>query len=48
MGGITLARMPLDHVGINVPDVASAKEYYESLVPLVGFKPFSSGRDWIS
>lgn len=43
-----LTRMPLDHIGINVPDVASAQEYYDALVPLVGFKPFMSGADWFS
>ena len=40
--------MPLDHIGINVPDVASAKEYYDALMPLVGFEPFSSGADWFA
>ena len=40
--------MPLDHIGINVPDVASAQEYYDALMPLVGFQPFMSGEDWLS
>ncbi|WP_345037362.1 VOC family protein [Georgenia daeguensis] len=40
--------MPLDHLGINIPDVASAREYYDALMPLVGFEPFLSGEDWCS
>jgi catechol 2,3-dioxygenase-like lactoylglutathione lyase family enzyme len=40
--------VPLDHVGINVPDPASAKAYYDELMPLVGFEPFVSGDDWFS
>jgi catechol 2,3-dioxygenase-like lactoylglutathione lyase family enzyme len=40
--------MPLDHVGINVPDAASAREYYDELMPLVGFTPFVSGEGWFS
>jgi len=40
--------MALDHMGINVPDVASAREYYDALMPLVGFEPFMSGPDWAS
>lgn len=43
-----LARMPLDHIGINVPDVAVAREYYDALMPLVGFELFVSGEDWVS
>jgi catechol 2,3-dioxygenase-like lactoylglutathione lyase family enzyme len=30
----------LGHLGINVPDLASAKKYYAALMPLVGFEPF--------
>jgi catechol 2,3-dioxygenase-like lactoylglutathione lyase family enzyme len=40
--------MPLDHIGVNVPDVASARQYYDALMPLVGFQPFMSGADWFS
>jgi catechol 2,3-dioxygenase-like lactoylglutathione lyase family enzyme len=40
--------MALDHVGINVPDPVSAREYYDALMPLVGFQPFMSGADWFS
>ncbi|MPV37461.1 VOC family protein [Georgenia subflava] len=40
--------MPLDHLGINVPDVAPARRYYDALMPLVGFEPFVAGEDWFS
>jgi catechol 2,3-dioxygenase-like lactoylglutathione lyase family enzyme len=40
--------MPLDHIGINVSDILSAKDYYDALMPLVGFTPFGSGADWFS
>ena len=30
----------LGHLGINVPDLAAAKGYYDALMPLVGFDPF--------
>ena len=40
--------MPLDHLGINVPDVRAAREYFDALMPLVGFKPFFAGDDWFS
>jgi catechol 2,3-dioxygenase-like lactoylglutathione lyase family enzyme len=40
--------MPLDHIGINVPDVARARAYYDALMPLVGFKAFMAGDDWFS
>jgi catechol 2,3-dioxygenase-like lactoylglutathione lyase family enzyme len=40
--------MPLDHIGVNVPDVAAAREYYDALMPLVGFRPLMSGDDWFS
>lgn len=40
--------MPLDHVGVNVPDLAFAREYYDALMPLVGFRPFGSGADWFA
>jgi catechol 2,3-dioxygenase-like lactoylglutathione lyase family enzyme len=32
--------MPLGHLGVNVPDLASAKAYYDALMPLLGFEPF--------
>ena len=40
--------MPLDHIGLNVPDVAAARAYYDVLMPLVGFQPFLAGDDWFS
>ena len=40
--------MPLDHLGINVPDVAAARIYYDELMPLVGFASFFAGDDWFS
>jgi catechol 2,3-dioxygenase-like lactoylglutathione lyase family enzyme len=30
----------LDHVGVNVPDLAAAKTYYDVMMPLLGFEPF--------
>lgn len=41
------ADMPLDHLGINIPDVPPARDYY-GVMPLVGFKPFFAGDDWCS
>jgi catechol 2,3-dioxygenase-like lactoylglutathione lyase family enzyme len=29
--------MPIDHIGLGVPDVDAAKAYYDELMPLVGF-----------
>ena len=29
--------MPIDHIGLGVPDVAAAVAYYDELLPLVGF-----------
>ena len=40
--------MPLDHLGINVPDVRAARSYYDELMPLVGFASFFAGDDWFS
>jgi len=34
--------MPLGHLGINVPDLALAKAYYDDLMPLLSFEPFIS------
>ena len=30
----------LGHLGINVPDLAAAKHYYDALMPLVGFETY--------
>ena len=35
----------LGHLGLNVPDLAVAKRYYDELVPLVGFDEFFSAED---
>jgi len=35
----------LGHLGINVPDIAAAKHYYDELMPLVGFEPFIAAED---
>jgi catechol 2,3-dioxygenase-like lactoylglutathione lyase family enzyme len=32
----------LGHLGLNVPDLAAAKRYYDDLAPLIGFEPFLS------
>ena len=43
MGGVAL-----DHIGVSVADPASAKDYYDALMPLVGFEAFGSGPDWFA
>lgn len=30
----------LGHLGINVPDLAAARSYYDALMPHLGFEPF--------
>ncbi len=35
--------MPLGHLGVNVPDLAEARAYYDALMPLLSFEPFVSG-----
>jgi catechol 2,3-dioxygenase-like lactoylglutathione lyase family enzyme len=35
----------LGHLGVNVPDLAAAKRYYDQLMPLVGFEPFLTAKD---
>ena len=35
----------LGHLGINVPDLTSAKKYYTALMPLVGFEPYLDAHD---
>ena len=32
--------MPLGHLGLSVPDLPRAKEYYDGLMPLVGYELF--------
>lgn len=38
--------MPLDHLGVNVPDLAIAREYYDAIMPMFGFELCGSGEDW--
>jgi catechol 2,3-dioxygenase-like lactoylglutathione lyase family enzyme len=38
----------LGHLGINVPDLTTAKRYYDALMPLVGFEPFFAADDEFS
>lgn len=35
----------LGHLGINVPDLATAKAYYDDVMPLLGYAPFVSMDD---
>ncbi|MEW9556434.1 VOC family protein [Nonomuraea sp. NPDC050783] len=35
----------IGHIGINVPDLRTAKSYYDSLMPLLGFEEFFSAED---
>ena len=35
----------LGHIGINVPDLAVAKSYYDEILPLLGFESFLSHDD---
>jgi len=35
----------LGHLGLNVPDLIAAKNYYDDLMPLVGFEPFFDAAD---
>jgi len=35
----------LGHLGINVLDLGSAKQYYDRVMPLLGFEEFVSGAD---
>ena len=30
----------LDHLGVNVPDLAAAKRYYDAIMPTLGFESF--------
>jgi catechol 2,3-dioxygenase-like lactoylglutathione lyase family enzyme len=36
--------MPIEHIGLGVPDVDAARVYYDELMPMVGFQPcFGNG-----
>lgn len=30
----------IDHLGLGVPDLAAAKDYYDRLMPLLGYEPY--------
>jgi catechol 2,3-dioxygenase-like lactoylglutathione lyase family enzyme len=38
----------LDHIGLNVFDLAAAKIYYDAVMPLCGFEPFFATDDQFS
>lgn len=40
--------MPLGHIGVNVPDLAAARAYYDVLMALVGYEPFLQVEDEFS
>ena len=40
--------MPLGHLGINVPDLAAAKSYYDAVMPLLGYEEFFSAEQEFS
>ena len=40
--------MPLGHLGINVPDLTTARVYFDPLMPLLGYEPFIHGPDEFS
>jgi catechol 2,3-dioxygenase-like lactoylglutathione lyase family enzyme len=35
----------LGHLGLNVPDLVTAKAYYDELLPLLGYEPFVAADD---
>ena len=36
--------MPIEHIGLGVPDLDGARAYYDELMPLVGYEPcFGNG-----
>ena len=37
--------MVLGHIGVNVPDLATARRYYDELMPALGFEPFLDAAD---
>jgi catechol 2,3-dioxygenase-like lactoylglutathione lyase family enzyme len=40
--------MPLGHLGVNVPDLAAARTYYDALMPLLAYEPFLGSDDEFS
>ncbi|MFI6924700.1 VOC family protein [Nonomuraea spiralis] len=37
----------IGHIGINVPDMRAAKDYYDALLPYLGFKEFFNSEEEI-
>lgn len=35
----------LGHLGINIPDLAAARSYYDALMPLLGYEQFLAAED---
>ena len=35
----------LGHIGVNVPDPVQTKVYYDGLMPLLGFEPYTAAAD---
>jgi len=42
MGGV------IGHLGVNVPDLGRATEYYGPLMPLLGYEPFLTAEDQVA
>jgi catechol 2,3-dioxygenase-like lactoylglutathione lyase family enzyme len=38
----------LGHLGVNVPDLAAAADYYAALMPLVGYEPYLTTDDTVA
>jgi catechol 2,3-dioxygenase-like lactoylglutathione lyase family enzyme len=38
----------LGHLGVNVPDLVAAKQYYDALMPLLGYEPFIDDDDQLA
>lgn len=42
LGGLLV---PIGHLGINVPDLALAKQYYDAIMPVLNYEPFLAHHD---
>ncbi|HEV2756921.1 MAG TPA: VOC family protein [Actinomycetota bacterium] len=38
----------IDHIGLNVPDLAAAKSYYDVVTPVLGYEPFFAADEQFS
>lgn len=45
---LTIVGYVLDHIGLNVPDLEAAKNYYDMLMPFLGMEPFFTTDDEFS